>query len=96
MSCCSLEKIRAPKRSWISFRDLVGPLSRSVNDLETLSVEIAIFGVSLKLFQEPEEFSGRFLGIPSSIEWLGELPAVRNFFVVVSIRYCDLLLDDTF
>ena len=96
MSGCSLEKVRASKCSRVSFRDLVGSLSGGVDDLETFGIEVAIFGVSLKFFQESEEFSGRFLGVSSSIEWLGELPTVWNFLVIVSICYCDLLLYHAF
>ena len=67
-----------------------------MDDLETFGIEVAIFGVSLKFFQETENFSGRFLGIPSSVEWLGELPTVWDFLMIVSICDCDLLLDHPF
>ena len=66
-----MEEVRASECSGVAFRDLVGSLGCGVNYLEPLRVEIAVLGVRLKLFQEPEESSGRLLRIPSGVEGFG-------------------------
>ena len=91
-----MEEVRASERSGVTFRDLVGPLGRGVNYLEPLRVEIAVLGVRLKLFQEPEESSGRLLRISSRVEGFGEISTMWDFFVVVSVCYCYLLFDYSF
>ena len=96
MGGCPLEKIRTSECSRVPLGDLVGSLGSGVNDLEPLCIEVAVFGVSLKFFQEPEKFSCCFLWISSRVEGLGKLPTVRNFLVIVSIRDCDLLFDNSF
>ena len=96
MGGCSLEEVRASERSGVTFRDLVGPLGRGVNYLEPLRVEIAVLGVRLKLFQEPEESSSCLLGISSRVEGFGEISTMWDFFVVVSVCYCYLLFNYSF
>ena len=49
-----MEKVGASKCSGVAFRDLVRSLGSGVYYLEPLRVEIAVFRVRLKLFQEPE------------------------------------------
>jgi len=91
-----LEKVGASECSRVAFRDLVGSLGCGVYYLEPLRVEIAVLGVRLKLFQEPEESSSRLLRISSGVEGLGKISTMWNFFVIVTIRYRDLLLDYSF
>jgi len=91
-----LKEVRASKCSGVAFRNLVGSLGRRVYYLQPLRVEIAVLGVRLKLFQEPEESSGRLLRISSGVEWLCKISTMWNFFVIVTIRYRDLLLDYSF
>src|SRR5438876_8814168 len=84
MGGCSLKEVRASKCSGVAFRDLVGSLGCGVYYLEPLRVEIAVLGVRLKLFQEPEESSGRLLRISSGVEWLCKISTMWNFFVIVT------------
>ena len=91
-----MEKIRTSECSRVPLRDLVCSLGSGMNDLEPLRIEVAIFGVSLKLLQKPKEPSSCFLRISSRVEGLGELPTVRNFLVIASIRDCDLLFNNSF
>ena len=91
-----MEKIRSSECSRVSLWDLVGPLSRGVNNLEPLRVEVAVLSVSLKLLQKPKKSTGGLLRISSSVEGLGECSTVRNFLVIVSISDCDLLFDYSF
>ena len=91
-----MEKIRTSKCSRIAFWDLVSPLSRGVNNLEPLGVEVAILRVGLKLLQKSEKPSGGLLWKSSSVEGLGECSTVGNFLVIMSISDCDLFFDYSF
>ena len=91
-----MKKVRASECPRVSLRDLVGPLSRGMNYLESLGIEVAVLCVCLKLFQEPEESSSCLLGISSRVEGFGEISTMWDFFVVVSVCYCYLLFDYSF
>src|SRR5439155_19980256 len=95
MGGCSLEEVRASKCSGVAFRDLVGSLGCGVYYLEPLRVEIAVLGVRLKLFHEPEESSGRLLRVSSGVVCLCKISAMLLFFVIVLICYCVILIDSS-
>ncbi len=96
MGGCSLEKVRTSECSRVSFRYLIGSLGCGVYYLELLGIEVPVFCVCFKLFQEAEESSGCLLRKSPSVEGLSEISTMGNFLVIATIRYCDFLFDYSF
>src|SRR5947209_18856974 len=96
MGGCPLKEVRASKCSGVAFRNLVSSLGRRVYYLQPLRVEIAVLGVRLKRFQEPEESAGRLLRISSGVEWLCKSSTMWKFCVIVTIRCRDSVLHYSF